>query len=98
MIPANINVSERKEKRLRLRRKGEVSRGVAKISPKAAQYLNIKDTLEVVIAGKKRYYFKVLVSEDVPENEVWCNEEELREYGIADKSIATCRAPLKEKE
>ncbi|RLE94556.1 MAG: hypothetical protein DRN04_03195 [Thermoprotei archaeon] len=91
-------MSERREKRLRLRRKDNVSRGLAKMNSKAAEFLGIKDSLEVVIAGKKRLYFRVLVSEDVPENEVWCNEDELREYGIADNSIATCRAPLKARQ
>ncbi len=88
-------MSKRVERRLRLRRRNDVGRGLAKMNPKMMQELGITDTLEVVIAGKKRYRFRVLSDENVPEREVWCNDEELREYGIADNTIATCRAPLK---
>ena len=84
----------RREKRLRIRCKDEVQEGQAKMNPKAMEYLGITDEVEVVKVGGKRYRFKVIASEDVPENEVWCNTEELRSKGIADRTIATCRAPL----
>lgn len=87
--------SKRVERRLRIRRRQEVNRGLAKMNPNTMKELGITDTLEVVIAGKKRYRFKVLPDENVPAREVWCNDEELREYGIADNTIATCRAPLR---
>jgi len=86
---------KRIERRLRIRRREEVARGIAKMNPKMMEYLGVVDSLEVVVAGKKRYKFKVLSDENVPEKEVWCNSDELREYGIADNTIATCRAPLK---
>ncbi len=87
-------MSRRVERRLRLRRREEVGRGLAKMNPRMMEELGITTELEVVIAGKKRYRFRVLSDESVPEREVWCNEEELREYGIADNTVATCRAPL----
>lgn len=87
---------KRIERRLRIRRREEVAKGVAKMNPKMMKLLGVTSSLEVVIAGKRRYRFKVLSNENVPEKEVWCNAEELREYGIADNTVATCRAPLKE--
>ncbi|OYT62905.1 MAG: hypothetical protein B6U69_00665 [Thermofilum sp. ex4484_15] len=83
-----------KEKRLRIRRKDDVQEGYAKMNPKAVEYLGIKDIVEIVKVGGKKYRFKVITLEEVPENEVWCNADELRAKGIADKTIATCRAPL----
>ncbi len=84
----------RVERRLRLRRRDDVNPGMAKMNPKTMTELGVTDTLEVVIAGKKRYRFKVLPLDAVPEREVWLNEDELREQGIADNTIATCRRPL----
>ncbi len=90
----------RREKRLRVRRKDVVEKGWAKMNPKAIQYLNIKDKVEIVVsggggAGPKKLVLNVLASNDVPENEVWCNADELKTLGIADNTIATVRAPLK---
>ncbi len=87
----------RVEKRLRIRRMDEVPPGQARMNPKTMEYLGISDEVEVVIAGKKRLCFKVLSLDSVPENEVWCNTDELRSYGIADYTIATCRAPLEQR-
>jgi len=84
-----------KEKRMRIRYNDAVDEGTVRINPKAADYLGLSDEIEIVIAGKKRLRFKVLKHDMVPENEVWCNPEELRTCGVADKTIATCRAPLK---
>jgi len=82
------------EKRLKLRKKDEVKEGTARINPKTAEFLNITDRLEIVLAGKKRYSFSVITSEAVPVNEVWLNSEEMRRYGIADNTTATVRRPL----
>ncbi len=82
------------EKRLRLRQRDDVDRGTAKMNPNTMKYLGIEDEVEVVIAGKKRLRFKVLALDLVPENEVWANAQELRERGIADRTIATVRRPL----
>ena len=87
-------MSKRIEKRLRIRRKPDVKEGWAKINTKTRDLLNLSGELEVVVGGKRRFRFKILALEDIPPNEVWCNEEELRRHGIADNTIATCRAPL----
>ena len=80
-----------KERRLRLRRKDNVMKGSARMNPKTIKELDIESNIEVVVGGKKKLYFNVLSLEDVPVNEVWCNEEELRNNGVADNTIATVR-------
>ena len=80
------------EKRIRLRTKVEVKPTQAKISPKLANELSIGDKLEIVVAGKKKFVFDAVLDESVPENEVWVNVNLMREYGVADNSIATVRA------
>ncbi len=87
-------ISRPPEKRLRIRRRDDVDPGLAKINPETAKMLQITNSLEVVIAGKKRFTFKAIGVGDVPANEVWCNTEELRAKGIADNTIATVRRPL----
>ena len=87
-------MSRRVEKRLRIRQRDEVERGMAKLNPKTMKYLGIRDFVEVVIAGKKRLRFRALALEGVPEGEVWANAQELRERGVADRTIATVRRPL----
>ncbi len=88
---------ERRERRLRIRRRGDVDEGKVKINPGVMRELGIGDKAEIVLVGggsrERRYVFTVVPSEDVPRNEVWCNEEEMRRLGIADNSIATVRAP-----
>ncbi|MCS7139180.1 MAG: hypothetical protein N3F04_01895 [Candidatus Nezhaarchaeota archaeon] len=82
------------EKRLKLRKKDEVNEGSARINPKTAELLGITDKLEIVLAGKKRYRFNVVLSEAVPINEVWLNSSEMKRHGIADGTTATVRKPL----
>ncbi len=84
--------TKRVEKRIRLRTKVDVKPTQAKISPKLANELSIGDKLEIVIAGKKKFVFETVLDENVPENEVWVNVNLMREYGVADNSIATVRA------
>jgi len=83
-----------RERRLRIRRRDGVPRGQARMNPRAMEYLGIRDRVEVVVGGKKKLLFTVLPLETVPENEVWCNADELRELGVADNTIAAVRAPL----
>ncbi len=100
LTPSAIKGEERKairpEKRLRVRRRTDVDEGKAKINPETIRELQIFDKVEIVVVGggsrERRYVFTVIPSEDVPKNEVWCNEEEMRRYGIADNTIATVRA------
>ncbi len=87
---------ERRERRLRIRRRGDVDEGKAKMNPDVMKELEITDKVEVVLVGggsrERKYVFMVIPSEDVPRNEVWCNEEEMRRLGVADMSIGTVRA------
>jgi len=82
------------ERRLKLRKRDEVKEGTARINPKTAEFLGITDKLEVVLAGKKRYNFDVVVSNAVPVNEVWLNSDQMKRLGIADNTTATVRRPL----
>ena len=79
------------EKRVRIRHKPDVKPQYAKINPKLAEDLGIKEYLEIVVARRHKLVFKALLDEQVPELEVWCNDELLRDKGIADNSIATIR-------
>ena len=82
----------RRERRIRVRTSENVKREFAKINPKLAEILGIKNKLEIVVARKKKLKLTVILDESIGENEVWCNAEQLREEGIADNSIATVRA------
>ena len=79
------------EKRIRVRRKPNIKPEYAYINPQLAKELGVKEYLEIVIARRHRYAFKAILDENVPVNEVWCNEDLLREDGVADNSIATAR-------
>lgn len=83
------------EKRLRIRRSQDVKEGYVKMNPNTIKYLGIEDVVEVVIGGKKRLHFKVFSFSSIPPNEIWGNNDELQNHGIADNTIATCRRPLK---
>ncbi|MEZ0345404.1 MAG: hypothetical protein ABWK01_02520 [Infirmifilum sp.] len=83
---------QRKEKRLRLRRKDEVPEGKAYMNPVTMSELGITSSIEVVIAGKKKLYFTSQPLDNVPPNEVWCSTDELKTQGVADNTIATVRA------
>ncbi len=96
VIPPATQLLRRKEKklaekRIRVRRNPSVKPEHAYINPQLAKELGIKDYLEIVIARRHRYAFKAILDEKVPVNEVWCNEDLLREDGVADNSIATVR-------
>lgn len=79
------------EKRIRVRRKPNIKPEYAYINPQLAKELGITEYLEIVVARRHRLAFKAVQHESVPLNEVWCNEELLRDEGIADNSIATVR-------
>jgi hypothetical protein len=35
--------------------------------------------------------FKAVIDENIPQNEVWVNEELMKERGVSDNSLATVR-------
>lgn len=96
IIPPASQVLGRKEKklaekRIRVRRKPNIKPEHAYINPQLAKELGITEYLEIVVARRHHLAFKAIQDENVPPNEVWCNEDLLREEGIADNSIATIR-------
>jgi hypothetical protein len=80
-----------RERRVRLRFHNELREGIAKVNPQLLRELGEGEYIEVVVAGRHKFRYKVEVDEGVPVNEVWVNGEKLPEYGIADNSIATVR-------
>lgn len=83
------------EKRLKVRGKDNVPKGYARINPETMKILNIVDEVEGVVAGKRKFIYKVMPSESVPVNEVWCNTEDMKILGMADGTITTIRKPLR---
>ncbi len=81
-----------RERRVRLRFHDEIKEGIAKLNPQLIQEIGETEYIEVVVAHRHRFKYKVEVDENVPPNEVWVNGSNLPEYGIADNSIATVRA------
>lgn len=80
-----------KEKRIKIRKRGEVDKGFAVISETLAKDIDIKEDIEISVKGK-RVQLKALVQKSVPDLEVWVNAEDLKILGIEDNSIVTVRA------
>lgn len=81
------------EKRLRVRYDESLKEPLAKIPRPVAGMLGIKDgdSVEVVVAGRKKFVFKALVIESNEENTIYVYPDELKSNGVADDSIATLR-------
>uniref|UniRef100_A0A7C2VGX9 Uncharacterized protein n=1 Tax=Ignisphaera aggregans TaxID=334771 RepID=A0A7C2VGX9_9CREN len=93
--PAVVFAKEKKslkEKRIRLQYDPSVGKDEAKISKTLASELNIKNYLEVTVAGKKRFRFKAVVLEGPPNDVVYVNPEVMKLQGVADRSICTIRS------
>ena len=95
--PASQLASEKRkaivERRVRLRFHNELKESIAKLNPDLAKELGVKegDYIEVVVAHRHKFVYKVELDENVPVTEVWVNGEKLPEYGVSDNSIATVR-------
>ncbi len=83
---------KQKERRIRLRFHNELKKDIAKINTELAKELGVKDQVEIVVAHRRRFRYKVEIDDEVPPTEVWVNGEDLPEQGVADNSIATIRA------
>ncbi len=83
---------KQRERRIRLRFHEELRKGVAKLNPELLKEIGEAEYIEVVVAHRHRFRYRVEVDPEVPPNEVWVNGEDLPEYGISDNSIATVRA------
>jgi len=93
---SSVEGRERRERRVRIRRVPNVERGTAKVNPQLADELKLGDRVEVVVSGgssrERRYTFSVVKSDEVPLGEIWCNEDELKAYGVADRTVVTVRS------
>jgi len=95
--PASQLASEKRkaivERRVRLRFHNELKESIAKLNPDLAKELGVEegDYMEVVVAHRHKFVYKVELNENVPVTEVWVNGEKLPEYGVSDNSIATVR-------
>jgi len=93
--PSVLFAKEKKtlrEKRIRLVYDPSVNKDEAKISKALAEELNIKNFLEITVAGKKRFRFKAVIMDSLPNDIVYVNPEVMKIYGVADKSICTIRS------
>ncbi len=79
------------EKRVRIRLKEDVPGNTIYVSNKLASELGIKDTAQISVSGKK-FTLRVLISEDLPEGEIWANADFMRKNGISDNSMVTLRS------
>ena len=91
---AALKKRERKvrEKRIRVRWSDKVKPDEVIVHPNLARELNIETHAEIVVAGRHRFVARVILSDQQPVHEVYCNASMLREHGVADNSIATIRA------
>lgn len=81
-----------KERRIRLAYDASVGKDEAKISKALADELSIKNYLEITVAGKKRFKFRVVTLDSIPNDVVYVNPEVMKLHGVADKSICTIRS------
>lgn len=93
--PSTLFGKERKtlkEKRIRLSYDTSVGKDEAKISKTLAEELNIKNFLELTVAGRKRFKFKAVILDSLPNDIAYVNPEVMKIHGVADKSICTIRS------
>lgn len=81
------------EKRIRIKYEETLPENTVKISSNLAKMLDISkdDYAEIVVAGRKRFIYKVIIEEGLDPNIIYCNPSELSVKGVADNSIATIR-------
>lgn len=81
-----------KEKRVRLLYDDNISEDEARISPILAKELGVKECIEVSVAGRKRFKFKVYIDDNASPEHVYVNSGLMKKNGIANNSICTVRA------
>ncbi len=91
MLFAKQRQIQLREKRIRLRYDPDTPQDQAKISPQLAKELDIKDYLEITVAGRKRFKFRAIIDDAVPYDYVYVNPDLMKQNGIADNSICTIR-------
>lgn len=81
------------EKRVRIRYDNSLPGELVKVPSALAKLLDIRenDSVEIVVAGKKKFRYKAILYESQEDNVVYANPSELEKHGVADNSIATIR-------
>ncbi|MCI2415292.1 MAG: hypothetical protein MPF33_08660 [Candidatus Aramenus sp.] len=79
-----------KEKRVKIRKKGEVEEGTLIISVKLAKDIGVKGKVEISVKGK-RLELSTITQEGLPEIEVWANPNDMVKLGLEDNSTVTLR-------
>jgi|ECHhosMinimDraft_1075155.scaffolds.fasta_scaffold00001_55 predicted molibdopterin-dependent oxidoreductase YjgC len=80
-----------KEKRVKMKKKEAIEKGTLMLSSQLAHELEIKNLAEISVKGK-RIRLKALISDNVPQGEVWGNANDMKELGIEDNSTVSLRA------
>ncbi|KSW12678.1 hypothetical protein CF15_02970 [Pyrodictium occultum] len=95
MIPPASQVLGRekrqRERRVRLRFHNELKEGIAKVNPELLKEIGEGEYIEVVVARRHRFRYRVEKDDSVPPNEIWVNGTNLPEYGVSDNTIVTVR-------
>ncbi|MEM1921380.1 MAG: hypothetical protein QW615_01550 [Desulfurococcaceae archaeon] len=93
--PSELWKEEKKivEKRIRVKYDESLPEKTVKISSELAKILDISkdDYAEIIVAGRKKFIYRVIVDDGLDLNTIYSNPIELRENGVADNSIATIR-------
>lgn len=84
------------EKRIRVKYDQSLPEDQLKIHKDLATMLGLKqgDSVELVVAGKKKLVFKAVIADNVDQEVVFCNPNILVKNGVADNSIVTVRKQL----
>jgi len=90
-VLASKKVVQAREKRIRLRYAPDVEPDKAKICSRLAKELGIVDFVEMTVAGKKRFRFRVVIDDSVPYDYIFVNPDLMRQNGVADNSMCTIR-------
>lgn len=83
---------KQRERRVRLRFHDELKEGIAKVSPELLREIGEGEYIEIVVAHRHKFRYRVEKDDSVPPNEVWINGAKLPEYGVSNNTIVTVRA------
>jgi ASC-1-like (ASCH) protein len=93
--PASALKGEKKvevrEKRVKLKKRGDVQKGFVIISTKLAAELKIGEEVEISVKGS-RSRFKAILQDALPPYEIYANESDMMAKGLQDNSTVTLRS------
>jgi len=82
---------KQRERRVRLRFHDELKEGIAKVNPELLREIGEGEYIEIVVAHRHKFRYRVEKDDSVPPNEVWVNGAKLPEYGVSNNTIVTVR-------